>query len=191
MKFSARTGVRVVILLVVTAPIAWCYLPWRLWRYNGPGEISDSGVISYPRFHIRFPAIPLHSDKTSSFTFSGAPATRMSLQLYVLGAGGNEAEVLENLDVKIRASIIQEPTNRTTRVETCTASGTPNSKRESERWVLMSGRDVAAFWHQDCIDQPFNPSNRYTLTIATQPSGSNMPQFTLAPTLEGGGIELP
>ena len=115
----------------------------------------------------------------------------MSLQLYVEGAGHNERDVLENLPLEISASIVQEATQLTPRIPVCSASGTPNSRVERTRWVLMSSHAEAAFWNEACVDVPLNPANRYRIAISTRPLGSHVRVFRAVPTLEGGGNEFP
>jgi hypothetical protein len=115
----------------------------------------------------------------------------MSFQLYVEGAGSQQVEELERLELEIDASLIQESTGLTPPVQVCKATGTPTSKVERTRWVVMSGGNVAALWHEACLDMSMSANHRYTLTVTTRPSSATLPTFNVVPTLEGGGIELP
>jgi hypothetical protein len=181
------TGVVVLAVFVV----AWIRLPWRSWRYRGPGQFSDSGFVSYPRFHIRFPSLQLDRANAATFTFRGVPGERMNFQLYVQGAGEENRQELENLGTRIRATIIEETTSSAPRATVCAASGSPNAISARTRWVLMTGNDFAAFWQAACLHKQFRPNATYRLTIVIEPSEVSSPKFALIPTLEGGGIELP
>ena len=186
MKISARQAVAFAIIVLVAGPAGWCYVPWRKWRYDGPGQISDWGVISYPRFQIRFPSLPLNTMSTRSFTFTGAPVSGMRLQLYVEGGDLQRAQ-LERADVEISASITDDNLRR----PVCQASGSPRTSVSDSGWILMSGSDTAAFWHAACLHPELSPRHRYTLTVAVRPRRADLPPLRLVPTLEGGGIELP
>jgi hypothetical protein len=184
-------SITIPLIALVVVAIGWLYLQWPRWRYRGPGQFSDSGVISYPRFHIRFPPLRLDKASTATYTYRGVPTERMDFQLFVHGAGERNRPQLEHLDTRIRATIIEDESSLVPRITICKAEGSPSSKTESSRWVLMTGSDIAAFWHAACLGKQFRSSATYTLTIAIEPDREESPTYALVPTLEGGGIELP
>lgn len=188
MKLSGRIGLGAV--AVVALAVAWAWLPWRNWRYRGPGQFSDSGLLAYPRFRIRFPELRLNRANTASFTVRGLPTERMSLELYVPGADERNRSELENLSTQIVAEIVEEASSFAPRRVVCSAVGSPSASLDDSRWVLKGGAEEA-FWHRACIDRTFSPGREYSLVVSIRPVRPGSPGFALVPTLEGGGIELP
>ena len=53
------------------------------------------------------------------------------------------------------------------------------------------GREVAGYWHYQCNDFRVSTLGTYELTIHVTDVGPDAEKVVVAPTLEGGGIELP
>jgi len=188
---TKRKTVALACALVVVGTVAVLVVPYRAWSYKGPGQLRDNGVLSYPRFQLELPTIPLGGKVHRRVTFTGIPSEDMSLMLYVVGSSFDDEKTLHAAQVQITAQLIEEATPATPRRVICTAAGTPSGKYPESQWVVTTSADHAAFWHCQCLRVPMSRERRYTLDLEISPTGSSLPPKVLVPTLEGGGVELP
>jgi len=169
--------------LVGAAYLALAYSPQS---FNGAGPMRDTGLFSYPRYHAPLGEFSLHQPGEYHFSFGGLPDERMILMFYVSDFTLLESrDKLENLDTAISAKVSTSDGGTI-----CWGLGVP-SGREPNRWVLMSSRDRAAFWHSNCNGTQYERGVDYTLHVSIRDVDPNSPHTTLRAVLEGGGIELP
>ena len=145
----------------------------------------DTGFFSFPRYHAPLGELPLHEPGEHKFVFSGLPDEAMVLMLYVPGFTTGQLEQLETLNTRISARILDSEGR-----VVCEGGGTPNG-RDSDRWVLMSSRDRAAYWHSHCNGTSFERGQHYTLSVSVSQIDPSSPHVLLQAMLEGGGVELP
>jgi hypothetical protein len=172
------------ILLVLTL-VAWS--PWSGLLYCGDGKLSDN-LFFYPRYKLKFADIPLNEVNEYHFHFTGAPHEEMGLVLYVKGGltDWDYRHSLLNFPASIDAKLTDGKGNIV-----CHASGRPADANSDGVWVLMFGPGVAGYWHYQCNDFRVSTLGTYELTIHVTDVGPDAEKVVVAPTLEGGGIELP
>jgi hypothetical protein len=152
-------------------------------RFRGDGKFSGGPVFGYT---IRLRSIPFYQPGEYVFHFHGMPNEEMSLQLYAEGKKDSDREELTNLGTTLDALLVEQ----NGRV-VCQATGMAREGQNERIWVLMSGGDVAAFWHWNCVHMPLKSSKSYTLTLRIRNVDPNTPRITLLPALEGGQLDLP
>ncbi len=134
------------------------------------------------------------------------PNEEMSLQLYAEGKTGDNRSELTNLNTQLEALLVDQ----NGRV-VCQGSGVVPKEsdpcdckddckvltdkeieaRRQKEWVLMSGPDETAYWHENCLRVRLKPSDSYTLTLRIHDVDPKTPRINLIPTLEGGQLDLP
>jgi len=198
LSLSAKT---VVLIIVVALPLLLLFADeYPAMRFRGDGHFSGGPVFGY---WIRFRPIPFHQTGEYVFHFRGMPNEEMSLQLYAEGKGHENRSELTNLGTQLEALLVDQD-----RRVVCRAAGVvPKEKelcddckvltdeeigaRRQQEWVLMSGPNEAAYWHENCLRVRLKPSDSYTLTLRVRAADSKTPEINLIPTLEGGQLDLP
>jgi hypothetical protein len=179
-RLTVRRALAVVAAAVVV--LAWLALPYGASRYRGDGAITDRGFWSYPRYRISLPPMDLKADRPHLYKLRGTPPVPLTLVLEVVGPRPLEEKDLDALSsVGTRVSVTITDDHGKAVVS---ASGPLNE------WVLTRGNQYAAFWHRDWVARRLRQGTTYTLTVSAG-GGSATPPLEIAPTLEGGGNELP
>jgi hypothetical protein len=160
----------------------WYGLSYHPRAFHGTGAIRDSGVFSYPRYHINLTQVPLSQGSEHRFTFTGVPPEEMWLQFDVVGKTSRDADVLAGLTTQISARLSDDQGN-----VLCSASGTPSTRA----WILTYSNDYAGLYNLSCTNLPMNRRRSYTLEVKVEDADARSPNTFLRPTLLGGGIELP
>jgi hypothetical protein len=186
---TKRNAVLTCALLVGAIVVAFL-LPYRAWLYEGPGNLRDSGFLSYPRYQLEFPQIA-RDDSRHTYTFTGVPSEEMTLMLYVVGSSLDDFDALEKAPVQITAQLFEDATGTTPRRTVCEATGSPAGREKGARWIVTRGPYDAAFWHPRCLRMPLSSQRAYTLHLEITSTDPSSLRKALVPTLEGGGIELP
>jgi hypothetical protein len=163
----------------------WWLSSYQPSEFRGAAPMRDDGVFGYYRYHAPLGEVPLTTAGTYTLHFSGLPAEKMGLQLYIPGGSNNDRELLENLSTELRAEISD---SRGTIL--CTATGPPLRGARPNHWVLMSDGSSAAYWHEQCREVSFRRHTDYTLTVSISNVDPRSPHVWLRAMLEGGGIEL-
>ena len=151
-------------------------------------------------YWIRLKAIPFCAGEYT-FHFRGMPNEEMSLQLYTDGESGRPA--LTNLSTRLEA-VLSDQKGRVVCAgagvvpkegEPCDDCKIPTDKeieaRRQKEWILMSGPNVAAYYHVNCLNARLKPSDLYTLKLRVLAVDPQTPHINLIPTLEGGQLDLP
>jgi len=127
----------------------------------------------------------------------------MSLQLYAEGESGDNRPELTNLNTQFEALLVDQNGRVMCQAagivpkenEPCDDCNIPTDEeikaRREKEWVLMSGPDEAAYWHENCLRVQLKPSDSYTLRLRIQNIDPKTPRINLIPTLEGGQLDLP
>jgi hypothetical protein len=169
-------------------------------RFRGDGKFSGGPVFGY---WIRLRPIPFHHSGEYVFHFRGMPNQEMSLQLYADGKTGDNRAELSNLNTQLEALLVEQNGRVVCRAdgivpkehEPCDDCKIPTDKeveaRFQKEWVLMSGPNEAAYWHENCLRMPLKSSDSYTLTLRVRQDDPKTPKINLSPTLEGGQLDLP
>jgi hypothetical protein len=160
----------------------WYSLSYHPRAFRGAGGIRDSGVFSYPRFHVELNQVPLFEDGKHRLAFRGVPSEEMRLQFDVIGKTGQDAKELGSLTTEINVRLSDDQGN-----VLCTASGTPASRA----WILTYSADYASFYNLSCGNLRMNRRRSYALQLEVKGADANTPKIFLRPTLLGGGNELP
>src|SRR5690349_14511609 len=113
---------------------------WPALRFRGDGRFTGGPVFGYK---IAMQGIPFYTAKEYTFRCHGVPTEDMSLQLYAEGKSGDDRNELTHLGTTIDARL----TDGNGKI-ICQAIGLPHDGQDDNNWVLMSGSDVAAFWHK-------------------------------------------
>lgn len=66
-----------------------------------------------------------------------------------------------------------------------------HGKWKDDHWVLAASSDDAEFWRGGCTDVKFGRERSYTLKMKLDQVDPRTPNTSIAPWIEGGGIELP
>jgi hypothetical protein len=198
MKLSAK---RVFLIALASVPaLLWFADEYPALRFHGDGHFSGGPFFGY---WIRLKPIPFHQVGEYVFHFRGMPNEEMSLQLYAEGKGHENRPELTNLNTNLEALLVNEKGGVVCHAagivpkesEPCDDCKTPTEEelkaRFQREWVLMSGPDEAAYWHENCLRMRLRPSDSYTLTLRIQPVDPKTPKINLIPTLEGGQLDLP
>lgn len=173
-------------------------------RFRGDGKFSGGPVFGY---WIRMQPIPFSRAGEYVFRFHGMPSEEMSLQLHADGKGHDNRPELTNLSTRLEALLVNQngrvmcqadgivPMEHDPCKNCCDDCKAPteeeNEARFQKEWVLMSGPDEAAYWHENCLRVPLKPSDSYTLTLRILAVDPKTPKINLIPTLEGGQLDLP
>jgi hypothetical protein len=174
---------RIALLCVAFVVVALaCY---RVSEYKGDGKIRDTGILSYPRYHIELPPFDFATTGAHVYRIVGAPDVPLNLQFYLAGRTIRDAETFENSTTRMMARIVAADGR-----EICSVEGTPAASADSERWVLMSSAIESAYWHSGCLDFELSKQS-YRLEVAVLSVDPQTPRVALHPRLEGGGNELP
>jgi hypothetical protein len=165
--------------------IAWS--PWSALLYRGDGKFSDD-LFLYPRYCVSFAEIPLNEPGEHHFHFRGMPNAEMGLILYVKGdlANWKNRNYLTSFPASIEAKMTDGKGN-----VVCHAFGRPADANMGGAWVLMSGADVAGYWHYECNDFRLSTFRKYDLMIRVADVSPGADKLVVTPTLKGGGTELP
>ena len=169
--------------------ILWLWTPWAKYRYQGPGTFTDRGFFSYPRYEAQLGNIPLSKAGEYQYFFLGLPGEEMDLLLELtprVAYNSKEWHDLEQLRIPIQAVIREQHGGK----EVCRASGTTEDNNSGGVWVLTSGYG-SAFWHHQCNQVQFHSNRSYQLTLTVSRADPAAENLVVAPTLVGGGIELP
>jgi hypothetical protein len=151
-------------------------------EFRGAGAIRDSGVFSYPRYHVELNQISLSETGQHRYTFEGVPSEEMWLQFDVIGRNGRDVKELAGLTTEIDALLRDDHGNTL-----CVASGSLALKT----WILTYSSDYAGFYNLACMNLRMNTRRSYTLQLEVKDVDAHSPNMSLRPTLVGGGNELP
>ena len=193
------TTKKVVLITILALPVLLVFADeYPALRFRGDGRFSSGPVFGY---WIRLEAIPFGRAGEYTFHFRGMPKEEMSLQLYTDGESGRSA--LTNLSTQLEAVL----TDQKGRVvcaytgvvpkegEPCDDRKIPTDRkieaRRQKEWILMSGPNVAAYYHVNCLNMRLKPSDSYTLKLRVLAVDPQTPHINLIPTLEGGQLDLP
>lgn len=154
------------------------------WRYEGDGNISDSGVVSFPRFRVAFLPMTFNEPSTRSFAFRGFPGN--PARVFLETPTEPAAKPLEGLLTRVEIRI------RDQRGEVlCSGVGFP-AGRDNERLVVTSTSERAlGLWHVGCTDVNVGRCDPCSLEVSIGNIDPATPGIPVVPTLQGGGIELP
>ena len=177
-----RTLLRLIVVVLAVAMLS-CYQPRR---FHGDGKIRDSGVFTYPRYHVEFNQISFSKEGEYRFGFKEAPSEKMWLQFGVVGKTGRDATALTGLKTQIEVLLRDDQGNTL-----CTAAGAPIKGVGSGGWILTHSSDDAAFYNLECANLPMRSRRSYTLQVWIKNVDAGAPSAFLVPTLLGGGNELP
>ena len=174
-----------VVVIAGVGAAAWWLSSYDPSEFRGAGPMKDYGVFGYYRYHAPLGEVPLAVAGTYTLHFSGLPAEKMGLQLYVPG-GSNNRELLQSLSTELRAEIVD---SRGTIL--CSATGPPRNRgADPNHWVVMSDGTDAAYWHDQCREVSFRRHTDYALIVTISNVDPRSPPVGLRAMLEGGGIEL-
>jgi hypothetical protein len=189
MRTRNKLTLGLLILVVLTLGF-WWLLSYHTSELKGGAGISDSGLFTYPRYHIKLGAIPLSEPGEYTFNVSGLPPVPLNLEFYVLETNsGEQLPILTQLHSLLEVNVT-DSSGRTL----CSASGRLSAAAtgNSASWLLKRGSSVAAaFWQSKCLDISINRRASYKIEVRLTDVDPRSPQILLEPTLEGGGIELP
>lgn len=169
-------------------------------RFRGDGKFSGGPVFGY---WIRMQKIPFSRPGEYRFHFRGMPNEEMSLQLYAEGKSDDDRSELTNLNTHLEALLVDQqghsvchgigivPIEHDPCDDCKVLSDQEIEAKRQKEWVLTSGPDDAAYWHENCLRMPLKPSAVYTLTIRIADVDPKTPRINLIPTLEGGQLDLP
>lgn len=179
-----RFMVRCLVITVVGVILflAWLILPYKASRYHGDGSITDTGFWSYPRYHIRLPPLDLSVDRKRRYSLRGTPPVPLTLSLQVVGPKPLKEKGLDSfstLETQVSVTITDDHGK-----EVIALSG------PLKHWVLATGGRYPEFWKPQGRDLRLREGSAYTLAVSVD-GESTSPPLVLAPTLEGGGNELP
>jgi hypothetical protein len=180
---NRRAAFRFVIAAIALGLIAcWYVFSYHSRAFHGTGAIRDSGVFSYPRYHVELNKVLLSEGGEHHFAFTGVPSEEMWLQFDVVGKTYADAKVLESLTTHIDVLLSDDQGN-----VLCTASGTPATRA----WILTSSAGYAGFYSLSCSNLRMNKRRSYTLQLELKDADARLSNTFLRPTLLGGGNELP
>ncbi len=182
---AARTLLASVAIVGVLSAIVWRLFSYDPTEFHGAAPMRDTGMFTFYRYHATIGEIPLATSGTYALRFSGMPATRMVLQLYVMGGSDANRKLFESLTTEITAEIVDSRGK-----VICAASGTLFGTDASKRWMLMSSANEAAYWHESCRSVSFESRTDYTLRVGLRNVDPRSPGVILRAMLQGGGIEL-
>ncbi len=198
MKLSSK---KVVLAVAFAVPLLLLFADeYPALRFRGDGRFSGGPVFGY---WIRLGPIPFHRTGEYVFHLRGMPNEEMSLQLYAEGKTGDSRSELTNLNTQLEALLVDQNGRTVCRAagvvpkenEPCDDCKIPTDEEIAARfqreWVLMSGPDETAYWHENCLRMRLKPSDSYTLTLRIQAVDPKTPKINLIPTLEGGQLDLP
>jgi hypothetical protein len=172
--------------LLVLVIAAYWFTGYHSFEFHGAGPMRDDGFLTYYRYHAPLGNMPLAKEGTYTFKFSGLPTENMALQFYLPGYSERNRDAVANLSTTLNAEIVDA-----TGKIICTATGSPSAPNPKEKWVLMSSRSDAGYWHESCVDRAFSHGMDYTLKVTVKNIDPKSPNVTLEVMLEGGGNELP
>jgi hypothetical protein len=174
------------IAVALAVLLVWWLSSYQTWGFHGDGKIRDSGVFTYPRYHVELNQIPFSEAGEHHFSFTGAPPEKMWLQFGIVGKTGRDATELTSLKTEIDVLLQDDQGN-----VLCTASGVPIQGAKHGGWILTYSSDYAAFYNLACVDLPMSRRRSYALQVGIKSVDDRSPSVFLVPTLLGGGIELP
>jgi hypothetical protein len=181
MKLS---GKKIALVLVVSSiAVLWCADEYPALRFHGDARFSGGPVFGYS---LKMRSIPFYQAGEYVFHFRGLPNEEMSLQLYAEGKTDSDRAELTQLETVLEALFV-DSRGRTV----CQATGVAREGQNEHIWVLMSGGDVAAFWHWNCVHLPLKSTESYTLTLRIRNVDPKTPRINLLPYFEGGQLDLP
>jgi hypothetical protein len=101
---------------------------------------------------------------------------------YLPGRNQEDRHVFENLTTNLSAELLDANGQ-----VLCTAKGAPVSKA-SERWVLNSSFNHAAYWHDGCRSVSLSRAD-YQLRVTVGAIDPRSPEIEIQVLLEGGGFD--
>ena len=180
---NRRAALRFVFVGIALGVVGcWYALSYHSRAFRGDGAIHDSGVFSYPRYHVDLNPASLSEDGEHRYVFTGVPPEEMWLQFDVVGKTAQDATVLGSLTTQISVRLSDDQGS-----VLCTASGTPANRA----WILTYSVDYAGFYNPSCTKLRMNRRKSYTLQLEVKGADANSPKAFLRPTLLGGGNEVP
>ncbi len=180
---NQRAPFRFVFVAIALGLIAcWYLLSYHSRAFHEAGAIRDSGVFSYPRYHVELDQIPFSEGGEHRFAFTGAPSEEMWLQFDVVGKTARDAQILERLTTQLDVLLSDDQGK-----VLCAASGTPATRA----WILTYSADYAGFYSLSCTNLQINRRSSYILRVELKDADAHSPNIFLRPTLLGGGNELP
>jgi hypothetical protein len=172
--------------LVFVALAVWCFSSYRISEFYGDGHIRDSGVWTYPRYHVEFSEIPLFENGEHRFRLAGLPSEEMSLELLVVGKTEKDRAERTRLKTDIAASLKDDKGR-----DVCKAGGIPSDGQQGDAWIRASSDDRAALYNRACVDVQVHRKRSYILELTLTQVDHSSPRAFLVPVFSGGGNELP
>ncbi len=173
------------VALIVTCLWAFSY---HTREFKGGIEISDNGILSYPRYVAHLGKFPLSENGQYSFTVHGLPPEMLDLSLNVLDATYADRSELTSLQTSVSVSITDGSGK-----EVCTANGNLSDARDRDHpsWILSSSDVSSSFWHQRCLNLPISRYKTYTAKVVLSGAADSRANKMVELLLAGGGNELP
>jgi hypothetical protein len=195
---------------VIIAVGAIYFWPYDTRELQGDATIEDTGFWSYPRFHVRFPAVSLSEPGEHVFTVRGLPPVPLSfiLNLADLQEKENEARdflrshpnskfaVHQNQNPEQSEAIYEKFRKVDTVVEftwSCDGEIIVTAIDPLKSWKLewTPAYQSGGYWHPKGLEVSFGRRNAYQLKLKVRNVDVHAPPLLVAPTLRGGGNELP
>ena len=181
---SLLFGLAVVAMLV----LGFWGLGYHSSEFRGGIGIQDSGLFSYPRYHVQIGEVPLSRNGQYLFAVRGLPPCAMDLALQIKGANSAEADQLTSLATSVSVSI----TDVSGKIVCFGGGSLSNSTRRGLRsWTLTSSGSGASFWHPACQQLPMSRHKSYVVKVSVLGTDQLSSKYVLLPLLQGGGVELP
>ena len=122
-----------VAVLIVLAFALWWFSSYRISEYRGDGQIRDSGVWTYLRYHVELGKIPFYENGVHQFRLVGLPSEEMTLELVVDGKSDKDRPELARLKTNIEA-ILRDDLGKVV----CNAGGVPSDGIRDNAWILKA-----------------------------------------------------
>ena len=184
MKTTAR---RVLIALSLLVFAVWAF-SYHSFEVKGGLGVSDTGFLSYPRYHAQLRDLPLWKNGEYQFTVRGLPPGPVDLVLEVPNAtDADEAELISLFNYV--STSITDSSGR----EVCEATGSVSdaTTRERSAWALASTSSGALLWQPRCQQLPISRFKTYTLKVIVSGADDRLLHRIMRPIFQGGGTELP
>jgi hypothetical protein len=192
------------LMVALVAIFLW---PYDIRELEGDATIDDTGFWSYPRYHVRFPAVSLSEPGEHVFTVSGLPSVQLTFILNLADLQNKEEESREFLRTHPNEKFeIHHETpdqwrtihERFQKIDTI-VEFTWSSKGEImvagagplKSWKLswVPAYDSGGYWHSKGRELNFRRNKVYQLKLKVTNVDVHAPPLLVVPTLEGGGFE--
>jgi hypothetical protein len=181
-----KRSVKWVAALISLTLALWWFSSYRVSEYHGDGQIRDSGVWTYPRYHVELGKIPFYENGVHQLRLAGLPSEEMSLELVLDGKTDKDRAELTRLKTNIEATLRDDLGK-----VICNATGVPSDGIRDNAWILTTSNDRASLYNHSCVDVQVHKQTSYTLELTLTRVDSASPKAFLVPVISGGGNELP